>query len=257
MLYAITSYISFLLKSTNQHGVHSPFVYNFVTKCLYDKKKYDSYVFLKKYRIALLNNKSSIEITDFGAGSKKFNTNKRQINKLAKNVGTTSKRAKLLFRLTSYFKSNTILELGTSLGIATQAMSLGNPKAQITTIEGCPNLNSFTKKQFKQNQLKNINALNGNFSDVLNNLTNNSYDLIFFDGNHQKEATLNYFEKLLTTAHNDSVFVFDDIYWSKDMTEAWETIKQHPKVTVTIDTYFWGFVFFRKEQQKEHFTIRV
>lgn len=257
MLYAITSYISFLLKSTNQHGVHSPFVYDLVTKCFYDKKKYDSYVFLKKYRTALLNNKLSVEITDFGAGSKKFNTNKRQINKLAKNVGTTSKRTKLLFRLTSYFKSNTILELGTSLGIATQAMSLGNPKAQITTIEGCPNLNSFTKKQFEHNQLKNINALNGNFSEVLNDLTNNSYDLIFFDGNHQKEATLNYFEKLLTTVHNDSVFVFDDIYWSKDMTEAWKTIKQHPEVTVTIDTYFWGFVFFRKEQQKEHFTIRV
>ena len=81
--------------------------------------------------------------------------------------------------------------------------------------------------------------------------------MIYFDGNHQKEATLQYFNQLLKTAHNDSVFIFDDIHWSKEMTEAWETIKNHPKVTVTIDTFFWGFVFFRKEQVKEHFIVRL
>ena len=32
------SYLKFLLKSTNEHGVHSPFVYNFVTRCLYNKQ---------------------------------------------------------------------------------------------------------------------------------------------------------------------------------------------------------------------------
>ena len=68
---------------------------------------------------------------------------------------------------------------------------------------------------------------------------------------------MHYFEALLPKATNDTVFIFDDIYWSKGMTEAWETIKQHPKVTVTVDTFFWGFVFFRKEQAKEHFTIRL
>jgi hypothetical protein len=41
------------------------------------------------------------------------------------------------------------------------------------------------------------------------------------------------------------------------MTEAWETIKKHPQVTVTIDTFYWGIVFFRKAQAKEHFTIRT
>ena len=83
------------------------------------------------------------------------------------------------------------------------------------------------------------------------------FDMIFIDGNHQKEATLSYFENLLPKAHNDTIFIFDDIYWSKDMTEAWEAIKKHPKVTVSIDTFFWGFVFLRTEQAKEHFTIRL
>ena len=86
---------------------------------------------------------------------------------------------------------------------------------------------------------------------------NVKYDLIFFDGNHQKEATIDYFEQCLQHIHNDSVFIFDDIYWSKGMKQAWQHINEHPSVTISIDTFYWGIVFFRKEQKKQHFTIRV
>ncbi|MFK2820678.1 class I SAM-dependent methyltransferase [Flavobacteriaceae sp. LMIT009] len=257
MWYRIISYLKFLLRSTNQHRVHSPFVFDLVTKCFYDKAKYEDYKKLEDFRNSLLNDDSSIEVNDLGAGSQVMKTSKRKINSIAKNSGTTLRRSKLLFRFANYFKPTNILELGTSLGIGTQALSLGSPHANITTIEGCENISGFTKERFSSLSLENVEQLTGDFSAFLPELSKNSYDLIFFDGNHQKKATLNYFEKLLNTIHNDSVFIFDDIYWSKGMTEAWETIKQHPKVTVTIDTYFWGFAFFREEQQKEHFTIRV
>ena len=257
MFYQVIQYITFLLKSTNQHGVHSPFVYNLVTKCFYDTTDYDAYKNISNYRKQLLENKTKITITDLGAGSNITKQQTRLVCEIANNAGTTFKRAKLLYRLTAYFKPNTILELGTSLGIATQATHLGSPKTSIATIEGCPNISEFTKTNFENHTLKTINLITGNFNKVLKELSLNELDLVFFDGNHQKEATLQYFETLLKTAHNDSVFIFDDIYWSKSMTEAWKTIKQHPKVTVTIDTFFWGFVFFRKEQVKEHFTIRT
>jgi len=253
----IISYIKFWLKSKNQHGVQSPFVYNFVTKCIYDKTNYNSYSKLKAYRSALKENHSNIEVTDLGAGSQIIKNNIRIVSNIAKNAGTTKNRAKLFYRIVHYFKFEQILELGTSLGIATHAMHLGNPNAHITTIEGCPNISTFTKNSFNQFHLNNIEILTGNFNNVIENLPSQNFDLIYFDGNHQKKATLNYFETLLRTVHNDSVFIFDDIYWSKGMTEAWNIIKQHPKVTVTIDTFFWGFVFFRKEQNKEHFIIRV
>lgn len=257
MLYQLTQYIKFLSKSTNQHGVHSPFVFDLVTKCFYDKTNYEDYKSLFNYKKQLLKNKSKITVTDLGAGSTVTKNENRLVCEIAKNAGTTFKRAKLLYRLTSYFKPNTVLELGTSLGISTNAMSLANPKANITTIEGCPNISEFSKTNFEKHQLKNITIITGDFNDGIEKLTSNKYDLIFLDGNHQKEATLHYFESLLKTAHNNSVFIFDDIYWSAGMTEAWELIKKHPKVTVTIDTFYWGFVFFRKEQAKEHFTIRV
>ncbi|MEP1487157.1 MAG: class I SAM-dependent methyltransferase [Algibacter sp.] len=255
MFYQIIQYIKFLLKSTNQHGVHSPFVYHLVTKCFYDKTTYSAYKNISSYKKLLLENKSVINVADLGAGSQVMKQRKRNVSDITKNAGTTNKRAKLLFRLTQHFKPQHILELGTSLGISTHAMSLEN--SNITTIEGCPNTSIFTETLFNQNLAGNINLITGNFNDEIKKLTSNTYDFIFFDGNHQKEATLSYFESLLKTTHNDSVFIFDDIYWSEGMTEAWKTIKKHPKVTVTIDTFYWGFVFFRKEQLKEDFVIRV
>ncbi|WP_223549330.1 class I SAM-dependent methyltransferase [Aestuariivivens sp. NBU2969] len=253
-------YIKFLLKSTNQHGVHSPFVYNLATKCFYDRTVYKDYKTITKYRKKLLKNNTKILVTDLGAGSQIMKHQERSISQMSKHAGTTLKRAKLLYRLNRYFKFEHILELGTSLGVATHALSLGYPESYIETIEGCPTVSKFTIQQFKNQKIKNVSFIVDDFNNYLKQETLNPkprYDLIFFDGNHQKEATLHYFESLLKTIHNDSVFIFDDIYWSNGMTEAWKTIKQHPKVTVTIDTFYWGFVFFRKEQAKEHFTIRV
>lgn len=256
-MHQILSYIKFLLKSKNQHGVHSPFVYDLVTQCFYDRTNYSEYKALVAYRSELLLNPEKITITDFGSGSKVFKSDERAINAIAKTSGTSLKNAKLLFRLVRHFESPSILELGTNLGIATQAMALANPKAKITTIEGCPAILEVTNRQFSKKKLSNIIALQGDFKAKIREHRQKNWDLIFFDGHHSKEATLRYFEMLLPNAHNDSVFIFDDIYWSKGMTEAWESIKKHPQVTVTVDIYNWGIVFFRKEQAKEHFKIRV
>ena len=259
MLQIIKAYINFLWNSKNEHGVHSPFVFSLVTKCFYDKKKYAEYSILKNYRKSLLENYDTIEVTDFGAGSKVFKSNTRAINQIAKNAGISRKRAELLFRITIYFQPKNILEIGTSLGLATSALSLGNKKAKITTLEGCSETSSVAQKQFKEFQFENINSVVSEFSSYLNNyqLSIVNYQLIYFDGNHSKQATLEYFELLLPTITNETVWIFDDIHWSKDMEEAWEIIKNHPKVTVTIDTFQWGIVFFRQEQPKEHFVIRA
>lgn len=259
MFHIVKSYFAFLWNSKNEHGVHSPFVFSLVTKCFYDKKKYPEYAILKNYRNSLLSNKNTIEVTDFGAGSRVFKSNTRAINQIAKNAGISKKRAELLFRITNYFQPENILEIGTSLGLATAALSLGNKNARITTLEGCTNTSSVAQKQFYQFGLDNIQANITEFSAYLKSRqqTTDNRQLIYFDGNHSKAATLQYFELLLPTISNDSVWIFDDIHWSRDMEEAWENIKAHPKVSVTIDTFQWGLVFFRTEQPKEHFVIRA
>lgn len=258
MLFQIQSYLKFLWYSKNEHAVHSPFVFSLLTKCFYDKKSKPEYATLKKYRKTLLENKNFIEVTDFGAGSRVFKSNRRQISKIAQTAGISPKRAELLFRVTNYFKPEKILEIGTSLGLATAALALGNPKAKVVTIEGCPNTANVAQNQLTEFDYHNVENVISEFESFLisENIQATNYDLIYFDGNHSKKATLEYFELLLPTINNDSVWIFDDIHWSEDMEEAWKMIKTHPQVKVTIDTFQWGFVFFRREQPKEHFIIR-
>ena len=259
MFFQIKTYLKFLWHSKNEHAVHSPFVFSLITKCFYDKKSKTAYSILKNYRKALLENKNSIEVTDFGAGSKIFNSNIRMVAQIAKTAGISKKRAQLLYRVTHYFEAENLLEIGTSLGLATVAMNIGNPKTKITTLEGCAETAKIAQKQFEKFQLKNINLINTEFENYLNSsqISNSIFQQIYFDGNHSKKATLDYFELLLPTITNDTVWIFDDIHWSPEMEEAWKIIKKHPKVSVTIDTFQWGFVFFRKEQPKEHFIILV
>jgi len=258
MWFKVKSFILFLLKSTNQHGVHSPFVYNLVTKCFYQKTDADKINLLNTAKKWLSLNKNTITVTDFGNGSKVFKNNERKIADIAKIAGINTKKSALLLRIITYFEIKNMLEIGTSVGLGTATLSIGNPKATITTLEGCKNTATIAQELFDTFKLKNIKLTIGDFKETLPSIIkNNKFDLIYFDGNHQKEATLNYFKLCLETAHNNSIFIFDDINWSVEMQEAWILIKKHPKVTISIDTFFWGIIFFRKEQEKEHFIIRV
>ena len=256
-MYQLIAYIRFIFNSTNQHGVHSPFVYNFVTKCLYDKKKHKAYTKLNAYRKDLLDASTSLEINDLGEGSRVLDASHRNVCEMVKTSSSSKKEAKLLSRLSKYFGVTKVLELGTSLGMGTYALALANPSAFVTTIEGCPNTSGFAKLKIDHTELKNIEFIVGNFADEIPKLREDLYDFIYFDGHHNKEATIQYFESLVSKAHNETIFVFDDIYWSQGMTEAWDYIKAHHSVTVTVDCFNLGFVFFRKEQVKEHFKIRL
>lgn len=256
-MYQIISYLKFLFRSTNQHGVHSPFVYGLVTRCFYDKRTYSGYELISRYRKTLLKNTSSIEVKDFGAGSRVFRSTQRRVSDIARTAGISKKRARLLNRMVRYLRIENALEIGTSVGIGSVAMAAENT-VRVTTLEGCPATAEIARENFNAFGFESIISKVGEFNELLNDpdILASSYDLIYFDGNHQKQASIDYFETLLPLAHNDSVFIFDDIHWSPEMTEAWEIIKAHPSVKVSIDTFFWGMVFFRKEQEKQHFIIR-
>ena len=256
MIHQSKSYIKFIRLSKNRHGVHSPFVYDLVTKCFTDKKKYPQYNILKQHRKALRGDSSMIEMKDFGQGSRVFKGNARKVAAVLKNAGMRKKRQKLLFRLSKYFSCENILELGTSLGLGTVALSVSNEFAAIRTVEGCSNTRQKAQEYFEKFNLHNIEIHQKLFSDFLSG-NDQKFDLIFIDGDHNGERTLGYFNSLLHNVHNDSIIIFDDIYWSKDMTKAWQKIIANEKVTVSIDTFQWGMVFFRKEQPKQHFVIRV
>ena len=258
MLYQQRKYLQFLLKASNQHGVHSPFIYQLVTKCFYKKINKSAWKTFINIKQELLGNRKRITVTDFGAGSKVFKNNVREVSQIVKIAGISSKKAKLLIKIVSYFKPKNILEIGTSLGLGTSAIKIAHKDSSIITLEGCTETSKIAQELFNKNNFNSVKIINGDFSKTLSTITQNKqFDFIYFDGNHTKQATLNYFKQSLHSINNESIFIFDDIYWNPEMQEAWLEIKNHSKVTITVDLFYFGIVFFRKEQAKEHFKIRV
>lgn len=258
-LQTVFKYINYQLTAYTEHDLHSPFLYNFYMELIKNKLPFGDFEHLDTVRKQLLNNTTIIEITDFGAGSKKLNSNKRQINQIAKHGIAQKKQAEFLYRLVNKFAPNTIVELGTSIGLTSLYLAKASAKSKLYTIEGCPNLFQFSKELFNTQQLNNIQSINGNFNTEFPKLLNQLHqiDLLYIDGNHAYEPTINYFKMALAKKDSNSIFIFDDIYWSDGMQKAWKEICEHPEVTVSLDLFYFGIVFFRKENKnKEHFVLK-
>lgn len=254
-------YLNYYFTASNGkgHGIHSPFVFDLVSKVLNDETEYEDYRQIESIRKQLLQDKTVLTIQDFGAGSTTGLSKQRSIQQIAGSSLKKPKYARLLYRLVKYFQPKQILELGTSLGITTTYLAAANKDSAVITLEGSTAIASVADMNFQQMQLTNIMIVTGNFDHTLKPAISQmpTINFAFIDGNHRKEPTLSYFHQLLEKSNESTVMVFDDIHWSKEMEEAWEEIKQHSSVTLTIDLFFIGLVFLRKEQkQKEHFIIR-
>ena len=257
----LLKYLDYIFTASNGkgHGIHSPFVFEFITKVLNDKANYPAYERVESVRQHLLKNNTILSVEDFGAGSTVSKTNQRTVSSIAKNAVKPKKFGQLLFRMGKYYQPATVLELGTSLGITTSYLSLAKDDERVLTIEGSKEIAGVAKDNFKKLGLHNIELVEGNFDDQLSSAISplSSIDFAFIDGNHRREATERYFEQLLGKVNNNSILIFDDIHWSKEMETAWGNIKSHQAVSCSIDLFFIGIVLFRKEfNEKQHFVIR-
>jgi len=337
LFHKIVSFFCFIIKSKNEHGVHSPFVFDLITSCFYKKKGKNDLTILLNYKKQLSKNTSLLEISKFNFMSRLLLSHKRKrweirknwqflfpvigiillgyssfkliklipvdwfdfaeyyffpylmfvlyfvgifyfllktilfaINKLEskwvvnqrsriyKDSEISNKRARLLIHLIQYLKPKNILEIGTGFGINTVVLSSAQRNSKITTLEENDQVVKAIKEMFEKNTVKNVKFLTGNFDITLPRVfNNNTYDFIHFKGSCANKIILKHFESSLLSIDNNSVFLFENIHSNKESEKVWNYIKKHKKVTVTIDTFLWGFVFFRKEQEKEHFIIRI
>jgi predicted O-methyltransferase YrrM len=254
-------YIYYYLTAANGkgHGTHSPFVFNFITKVLQNNQSYPCYKTIEQQRQLMLQNDTVITIEDFGAGSTATKSNQRVVKQIAATSLKSKKYARLLFRMVQYYQPTSIIELGTSLGITTAYLANGNPAARVYSCEGATAIAALAQQNFNQLDLKNIQLITGNFTSTLPALLQqiNTVQLAFIDGNHRQQPTLDYFTQLLPATNRNSILIFDDIHWSAEMEAAWAQIKDHPAVTLSIDLFFIGIVFFNSDfKAKQHFVIR-
>jgi predicted O-methyltransferase YrrM len=254
-------YLRYYLTASNGkgHGIHSPFVFEFITKVLNDTTNYPSYRPIEDLRRQLLKNKTLLSINDPGAGSAVSKKSGRTIASVARNAVKPKKFGQLLYRMIKYYQPETILELGTSLGITTSYLAEGNPHARMITMEGEKTIAAIARENFRSLKLHNVELAEGNFDKTLSPVVSGvpAVDFSFIDGNHRLQPTIQYFETILGKTNNFSMIVLDDIHWSGEMEQAWQYCKQHSSVTLSIDLFFIGILIFRKEiKDKQHFTIR-
>lgn len=256
--FRLHSYCRYRLKAKGRYRIHSPFLFNLLTNCFYKNEDFSCCDDIEIFRRKLLRNKSSIEVTDLGAGATLQLNKKREIANIAKYSLGKKKYLRLLFKIIKYFKCDTILELGTSLGVSTAYLARASSSGVVYTIEGCPNIAKLAQQTFQSLQIQNIELCNMPFDEGLQRVFGNTkhFDLIFIDGNHRYDATLRYFEQCLQHVNNESIVVLDDIHWSREMETAWLQIQHHPKVTLTLDVFQYGIVFFRKQLSRQQFVIK-
>lgn len=247
-------YFAYRNQARNAFKIHSPFMYDVYTRVIKDKTRHADYDKVEKIRHEFFHSKQRIHVLDLGA---KKQSGEKNISQIAKNALKSPKNARLIYRLVQHFNCKNILELGTSLGITTSYMAHANPEARILSIEGCRETAKAAQKGWKLQHLHNIDIITGDFSDVIPEAlsTMPSIDLIFFDGNHQKQPTLDYFHTLLPHTHENSLLIFDDIHWSSDMEDAWKTITEHPQVHVSIDLFQMGIIFLNPKYCKQHYVL--
>ena len=214
---------------------------------------------IESLRDELLSSNEQLTVTDFGAGSRVFREPIRPVARMAHVVLKAKHEARSLYGLVDAVQPKVMLELGTSFGITSLYLAAAAQSGTLMTLEGDPATAAIAKRVFHSSKTKNIKLFEGTFEDSLPIVLPAipRLDVVFFDGNHQKEPTLRYFELCLTKIHDHTVFVFDDINWSQEMAEAWIQIKAHPAVKATVDAFVFGIVLFSPTRRKRHFTIRL
>jgi len=254
---ALTGY---LLHAKSKFGIHSPFVFELLTNYIHDTFPKEAYNRADNYLNDCCNDHTQIHFSDHGAGGRNGteNTKEIRINTFAKKSSCGKKYGRLLYRLAAFNKADTILELGTGTGCATAYLSTAAPEARIISIEADKELHNYASRKLASLNTAMPELIQSDFQDSLVDIIEDikQADMVIFDGDHREERLIEYFKACLPLAGNDSIFIIDDINWSKGMQNAWKAISAHRAVTVSIDLFRMGIVFFRRESSKQHFVIR-
>jgi predicted O-methyltransferase YrrM len=253
-LHALIYYARHLLSAKRKgHGVHSPFAYRLCEEVFYNDDPHYHFPQLEKLRARLSEDHTKVQVEDHGAGSRRMSGRDRTISDIIRNGISGRRQSETLYRLVNFIGAGHTLELGSSVGINALYLALANSKGNVVTIEGSSRLAEIASGLAAEMKANNLSVICAKFDEALPAVLQKlpQLDLLYIDGNHTYEATLRYFNQCLAKKHNLSVFVIDDIYWSREMTRAWREIRENPEVRLTIDTFYRGYVFFTPDPREK------
>lgn len=254
-LHRYRAYVSYWLDAVDEHSLHSPFLYELMTRVIKAAPVHDER--LEALRRELLRDRNEIVVNDLGTGAK-LHPDKRRISAIARKSLSPPRYSSLYQRLIGHFRCRTIVELGTSLGINT--LYLAQPDdTQVYTFEGAPAIAAIAKTNFMRMGKTNITLREGDIDTTLTDFIKEgrAIDFAFMDANHTRDATTRYFTELLRALHEDSIVVLDDIHLTREMEEAWGDLRRHERVRATADLYRCGIAFFKPSLDKQHVVLKA
>jgi len=258
--YPLFMFLPFMLKARSRFRVHSPFVFSLYSQVILNREQKEIFRDIEKIRSSLLKQKSLLETTDFGAGAggDAYRTRFRTVRDVTRKSSVGPRTGRLLHNLAGFARPDHMLEIGTAMGISTMYMATAAPESHFVTMEGCAVIAEKARENFDGLQLSNVELKLGSFNGLLKKTLGEfpKLDMVFIDGNHQREATLEYWNGILPLLHENSIVVIDDIHWSPGMRAAWKRICANPEVSISIDLYNLGILLFRKDIATEHFVLR-
>ncbi len=257
--YQISSFWRYYRAAKTRYDVHSPFLSVWVETVLEDQRQFYAFDDAEIIRNHWMHNLQMVDYsTDHGAGSRAGQGKKRSVQEIVQKSAIEAYAGRWLFRMVNFHKPKTILELGTSLGISALYLQGGRRSARLITFEGNPTVAKLAKESFRKSRRRVPDIRVGTFVEEIPKIVKafKKLDFIWIDGDHKYESTVLYFEQLLPLLHERSVVVIGDIYWSKEMELAWLEIRRHERVSMSVDLYKMGVLFFRQElQQQEHHVL--
>lgn len=255
--HALVEYLRYYQRARTRYRIHSPFVYQLAEALFEDDR--DFYIFKEVHNLRkiLAQTSKSIEVEDYGTGQDNLAKN-RTVKDIVKRASSSESEGQLLFRLVNYLKPQRMLELGTNLGLSTLYQAAASRDAHFISLEGAPALAQLASKHLDRYHLGHVDIQVGPFEETLQKALDNlgQVDYVYLDGDHREQAVLDNVDLMLPYFHASTALVIDDIYWSEGMTRAWNTLKQLERVTLSIDLYEVGILFFNPAfREKQHLSI--
>lgn len=255
--YPIYAFFIYWLKKEDRYSLQAPFIaalYQDLKTFLKDPSK--QHQDLENVRHLLLNDHEVLEIEDYGEGSKKLKKQKfRKTSDITRHSTTGQKFSRIYQFFCSLTPALHVLELGTCVGINTLYLERA-VKGDLFSFEGAKAL-WLKAQQYRKGQ--HTTYLLGDIREELplHLQKRPIVDFALIDATHNYQGTTTYFKMLLPHLHEGSIIIIADIHWSKEMELAWNEIKIHQLVSLSLDFYECGVLFFKKGLAKSHYILSI
>ncbi len=262
MLWRILKYVEhqFYLRYQKGRHIHSPYLFEFIHEVVFNASKQLVPAEIREVHRELRHDRSRIPVgtQDPGAGSKVSSSKNRSVGSFVRRASVPRKYGALLYRITRWFKPETIIELGTGLGVSTLYLASGSQQTPLHTIEGNPERANFSMGVIKRIELNSVKVHRGGFEEKLNELRPDLKErfVAFVDGDHRYEPTVANVKNLVSLAGDEALIIMDDIYWSKGMYRAWKEVISWPEVRMSVDLYHLGILLLRKDLLRARVKIK-